>query len=160
MEACAPFQENPDIEPKHVKVYRIKEVVFNRLEPLRFPLAEHRVNMRRIGDTVPCFDPLVVPCPLPSSSSVPAPGNGEQPEDDRTDKRGQGGTALSGRVTRPYKGSTRPPNIDPDVWNKMFTLGDKRKAVEEYLDSLVSEEDHKYLQDEEMARAIAELGYR
>jgi hypothetical protein len=31
---------------------------------------------------------------------------------------------------------------------------------EEYLDSLVSDEDHKYLEDEEMARQIAELGYR
>ena len=37
---------------------------------------------------------------------------------------------------------------------------DKYNTYEEYLDSLVSEEDHKYLQDEEMARAIAELGYR
>ena len=37
---------------------------------------------------------------------------------------------------------------------------DKYETYEQYLDSLVSEEDHKYLQDEEMARAIAELGYR
>ena len=37
---------------------------------------------------------------------------------------------------------------------------DKYNTYEEYLDSLVSEEDHKYLEDEEMARQIAELGYR
>jgi hypothetical protein len=37
---------------------------------------------------------------------------------------------------------------------------DKYTTYEEYLDSLVSEEDHKYLEDEEMARQIAELGYR
>lgn len=37
---------------------------------------------------------------------------------------------------------------------------DKYDTYEEYLDSLVSEDDHKYLQDEEMSRAIAELGYR
>ena len=37
---------------------------------------------------------------------------------------------------------------------------DKYSTYEEYLDSLVSEEDHKYLEDEEMARQIAELGYR
>ena len=37
---------------------------------------------------------------------------------------------------------------------------DKYLTYEEYLDSLVSEEDHKYLEDEEMARQIAELGYR
>jgi hypothetical protein len=33
-------------------------------------------------------------------------------------------------------------------------------TYEAYLDSLVSEEDHHYLEDEEMARCIAELGYR
>ena len=33
-------------------------------------------------------------------------------------------------------------------------------TYEQYLDSLVSEEDHHYLDDEEMARCIAELGYR
>jgi hypothetical protein len=37
---------------------------------------------------------------------------------------------------------------------------DKYSTYEEYLDSLVNEDDHKYLQDEEMARTIAELGYR
>ena len=37
---------------------------------------------------------------------------------------------------------------------------DKFETYEDYLDSLVSEEDHKYLEDEEMARTIAELGYR
>lgn len=33
-------------------------------------------------------------------------------------------------------------------------------TYEDYLDSLVSEEDHFYLEDEAMARTIAELGYR
>ena len=37
---------------------------------------------------------------------------------------------------------------------------DKFETYEDYLDSLVSEEDHRYLEDEEMARTIAELGYR
>ena len=37
---------------------------------------------------------------------------------------------------------------------------DKFETYEDYLDSLVSEEDHKYLEDEEMARTIVELGYR
>ncbi|CAB4062672.1 unnamed protein product [Lepeophtheirus salmonis] len=36
----------------------------------------------------------------------------------------------------------------------------KYATYEEYLDSLVSEEDHRYLEDEDMARIIAELGYR
>lgn len=37
---------------------------------------------------------------------------------------------------------------------------DKYKNYEEYLDSLISEEDHFYLEDDSMARIIAELGYR
>ena len=37
---------------------------------------------------------------------------------------------------------------------------DGYEPYEECLDSLVSEEDHHYLDDEEMARCIAELGYR
>ncbi len=37
---------------------------------------------------------------------------------------------------------------------------DRYNTYEDYLDSLVSEEDHFYLEDEEMARIIAELGYR
>ena len=40
------------------------------------------------------------------------------------------------------------------------TKVDGYETYEEYLDSLVSEEDHHYLDDEEMARCIAELGYR
>ncbi len=37
---------------------------------------------------------------------------------------------------------------------------DRYQRYEDYLDSLVSEEDHFYLEDESMARTIAELGYR
>ena len=37
---------------------------------------------------------------------------------------------------------------------------DRYETYEEYLDSLVSDEDHFYLEDVEMARVIAELGYR
>jgi len=37
---------------------------------------------------------------------------------------------------------------------------DRYETYEDYLDSLVSEEDHYYLEDERMARIIAELGYR
>ncbi len=37
---------------------------------------------------------------------------------------------------------------------------DRFDTYEEYLDSLVSDDDHFYLEDEQMARVIAELGYR
>ena len=37
---------------------------------------------------------------------------------------------------------------------------ERYETYEDYLDSLVSDEDHLYLQDEDMARIIAELGYR
>jgi hypothetical protein len=56
---------------------------------------------------------------------------------------------------------TKNFNIGPQGRRSMFDEElDKYNTYEEYLDSLVSEEDHKYLEDEEMARQIAELGYR
>ena len=42
-----PFKEDPDAEPRHVRVHRMKEVIPpGRLEPLRFPLAEFRQKQR------------------------------------------------------------------------------------------------------------------
>ena len=56
---------------------------------------------------------------------------------------------------------SRIKDVKKDTRGSMFDEElDKYDTYEQYLDSLVSEEDHKYLQDEEMARAIAELGYR
>ncbi len=56
------------------------------------------------------------------------------------------------RRQNPYADLIRHSMFDEEL--------DKYNTYEEYLDSLVSEDDHKYLQDEEMARTIAELGYR
>ena len=62
------------------------------------------------------------------------------------------------------KKATKKGKAGPDERErnrKMFDEEvDKFETYEDYLDSLVSEEDHKYLEDEEMARTIAELGYR
>ena len=42
----------------------------------------------------------------------------------------------------------------------METVIKKYKTYEEYLDSLIIEEDQRYLQDIEIARQIVKLGYR
>ncbi len=56
----------------------------------------------------------------------------------RADPRGQGGVTEHGRPVRPYAGSTRPPHIDPAVWQGILTEKDKRQAIAEYLKSLES----------------------
>ena len=57
--------------------------------------------------------------------------------------------------------SEKTKKSDKKKKKKMFDEEvDKYGTYEEYLDSLVSEEDHFYLEDEDMARIIAELGYR
>ena len=63
------------------------------------------------------------------------------------------------KATKKTKGGAGPDERERN--RKMFDEEvDKFETYEDYLDSLVSEEDHKYLEDEEMARTIAELGYR
>ena len=52
------------------------------------------------------------------------------------DLRGQGGLTQGGRKVRPYKGSTRPPHVDPVVWEQFYTKKDKQQCIKEYLDSL------------------------
>ena len=52
------------------------------------------------------------------------------------DARGQGGYTKEGRYIRPYKGSTRPPHVDPVVWEGIYSAKDKRLCIEEYLNSL------------------------
>ena len=79
-----------------------------------------------------------------------------------------GGSAESGGGARdPSAGSTQSLLLKEEKKEKkkkkrkMFDEEvDRYETYEEYLDSLVSEEDHLYLEDEEMARVIAELGYR
>ena len=50
--------------------------------------------------------------------------------------RGAGEEDVFGRRVRKYKGSSRPPGIDPTVWSRMYTPKEKKKAIEEYLASL------------------------
>ena len=52
------------------------------------------------------------------------------------DLRGQGGLTQHGRPVRPYKGSTRPPHVDPVVWELVYSKKDKQQCIKEYLESL------------------------
>ena len=122
------FRSNPNAEPKDVRIHRTKEVIpLNHLGPLKFPLAEYRESCKRIGETAQVFEPP----PTPETGAVSSDADGTHPDD----KRGQGGQTVTGRVVRKYTGSSRPPDIDPDVWMR-FSPPDKRKAIAEYLETL------------------------
>lgn len=124
-----PFKENPNAEPKHVRIHRIKEVIpINRLEPLQFPLAEYRMKCRKIVDENVDFSP--------TAGSIAEPSEEPAERTERLDTRGVGGVTSSGRVVRKYAGSTRPPDIDPDVWRSFYTPSDKKKAIQEYLEKI------------------------
>ena len=48
------------------------------------------------------------------------------------DMRGKGEVLPDGRVVRAWKGSSRVPGIDPDVWAKLYTTKEKRELIEAY----------------------------
>ena len=56
--------------------------------------------------------------------------------------------------------ATTRGEIEFPIYYTMETVIKKYKTYEEYLDSLIIEEDQRYLQDIEIARQIVKLGYR
>ena len=56
--------------------------------------------------------------------------------------------------------ATTRGEIEFPIYYIMETVIKKYKTYEEYLDSLIIEEDQRYLQDIEIARQIVKLGYR
>ena len=63
------------------------------------------------------------------------------------DMRGKGEVLPDGRVVRAWKGSSRVPGIDPDVWAKLYTTKEKRELIEAY---------EKYLKGVKAAKAGGE----
>ena len=100
-----------------------------------FPLYEYRQQERRIHDL--SFEEQQN---LPAGSNhvdvVDRRPDAESTEAVLPDTRGQGGYTKEGRYIRPYKGSTRPPHVDPVVWEGIYTAKDKEQCIKEYLDSL------------------------
>ena len=54
------------------------------------------------------------------------------PERAKEDKRGQGETLITGQKVRKYKGSTRPPGIEPYVWARLLTTKERKEPIDEY----------------------------
>ena len=46
--------------------------------------------------------------------------------------RCKGEVLPDGRIVRPYKGSLRPPGIDPDVWARLFTTRERQQLINDY----------------------------
>ena len=57
---------------------------------------------------------------------------------DALDRRGQGEVLPTGRVVRPWKGSKRPPGIDPDVWARFYITREKAQFSKQYDDWLAA----------------------
>ena len=152
----APFQENPDLTLGQARKYihRIKEVKpFKTVDgKSRFPLGERKAKIARLPpqlhvvDGSSVFDPL--PAPEPSGDPLVAaddtlfevqPNVPEHSADAmgflQPDKRGEPGWSDAGQWTRAYAGSTRPPNIDNEIW-KRFAPEDRQQAIAEYLEKL------------------------
>jgi len=143
---------SPDLPPSSCKVHRTSEVVNFKPTALHFPLADYR----RLEEKTVLVDP---PAPEKQTSDADAPGqidlvprdpveptpsdttggrplSGEAPaadgaDDEGVDTRGAGGTVGSRKV-RAYKGSTRPPNVDPDAWALLYTPKDRERLIAEY----------------------------
>ena len=131
---------DPDAKPSGSKIHRTKEVIPpERLGPITFPLAEYRAKQTREIDDTPltnAFDPdgsLHAVLPEPTRGKPDGPEEVEQEnkhcEVPSADLRGQGGVTEHGRPVRPYTGSTRPPHIDPAVWQGILTAKDKQQAI-------------------------------
>ena len=88
----------------------------------------------------------VVPDVPPVALSLPPPV-----ADTRgVDMRGQA-QRFGDRIVRAWKGSKRPPDIDPTIWNHFMSQKAKREAIKDYEDKL--ERERAELAAEEAARA-------
>ena len=172
-----PFRYNPDAKPKDVTVHRVKEVVPpKRLEPIHFPLADYRKRLREIPEAVPNFDPAptgpVLPEPSAPSSGKPDGRDSGEPEEafepptddlqpvtvESLDVRGKGTESFDGKRVQPRSGSTRPPNVHPEVWSKIYTHSNKKAAIKTYIDGLREEADR--INAERAAAASSSSGNR
>ena len=147
----APFRKDCDVTRSKVKVHRIKEVVKNHTGKSTFPVARWRrtreLNMvdfdnstdPEMPELCDTSDDEAPPRPPGSSSdgigvsserldtlppthqnSSPAPG---------TDTRGLGLETFEGRGSvRMRKGTTRPPTIPPEFWQKHSKKKNSRRS--------------------------------
>ena len=152
------LQYYPDAKPGQCRIHRVPEV-FCDLANLEYPLAEYRKieqKMVRVPrDAVPkekdtAHAPGQIDPPgggsAESREEAAAPGV-DRPESEmpqgldwvgmfgagpQEDMRGKGEVLPDGRVVRAWKGSSRVPGIDPDVWARLYTTKEKRALIEAY----------------------------
>ena len=128
------FKTEPDIGPSAsaVHIHRTAQVdtpgVYHCLS---FPLADYRKKSREV--------------PVSSSDKEVSSGADAPPEEVVTDNRvpvplpdtrGQGLESFDGKRVRKWTGSTRPPDVHPQVWSRLYTAIDQQGAIKDYLDKL------------------------
>ena len=132
------LQQHPDATPGQCRIHRVSDI-FCDVAKFEFPLAEYRKIEERVVKLPrdvraesPKQKPAYAPGQIDPPGDVSGPPQGEAnasgldwvglfgagPQDDM---RGKGEVLPHGRTVRPWKGSKRPPGIDPDVWARLFT---------------------------------------
>ena len=119
------FRINPDAEPKDVTIHRTAELIIppSGYVPY-FPLYEYREQQRRIHD-LSFEEQQNLPAGTNHVDVVDRRPDAESAEAVLPDTRGQRGFTKEGRYIRPYKGSTRPPHVDPVVWEGIYIAKDE-----------------------------------
>ena len=185
-----PFRNNPDLTPTNARVHRVKECTLPADKRINFPLADYRLQLRKI-------DPTGLRSPeLPEdaqNSDSPKSETADLPQESPTvdastsrdgtkaistaeastaaadsvapgaDLRGQGGV-VDGQVVRRYAGdkrkSQRPPDIHPEVW-ATFGPKVKKEFTDQYLAKLeAARSGNPVVKAKDAAAASKPLSYR
>ena len=154
----AALKNNIDAGINQVKVHRVKEVVTSVVGSYQFPIAELRreSELKGVNFDAPIEVPDVVADEpdaaeyigqiedeenfqqdeVASGSGGPDAAPAEEAPHPKgstpaggSDERGKG-EVVDGRKVRKYKGSTRPPGIMPEFWQRA-TLKDRGEAIAE-----------------------------
>ena len=93
------------------------------------------------GDGHPALDlsvePLPEEAPAEELQEIPGDGAGDAAstpflDGEMPDTRGKGGWTDQGTWNRSWRGSTKPPNIDMNIW-QCFGSKEKQEAIAQYL---------------------------
>ena len=132
----ARLRESPNTEPGSAKIHRVAEVMNVDFGKFVFPLGEYRLakeaevvvttEVPEQGGSTPGQIPVLTE-PQDSSRKREAEAPGGLGAG-RPDLRGQGGV-VDGRPVRRYKGSKRPPYIDPDVWSQLLSPKEREELT-------------------------------
>ena len=156
-----PLKNNPELGPAKVPIHRVTKILNYDAGDVKYPLQEYReahemllslkaVDKERLeyygGSASRETDQP--PPQVPDDPNQLGVGTGSEsetekidealdwlqnpPEGAKEDRRGQGETLITGQKVRKYKGSRRPPGIEPYVWARLLTTKERKELIDEY----------------------------